>query len=50
MGKDREAIEKYLADHISGIKGVAIRQVKYMKKLVKLQDDQTLLGFAQKWL
>ena len=50
MGESKNAIGKYITNHIKTIKGISVIRIKFMKKLIKIQSDQYLLDIAKKWI
>jgi len=50
IGSGKEIIRKYVKENVEIIKGVIVTKVKFMKKLIKIQDDSTLVALARCWI
>jgi DNA-binding Lrp family transcriptional regulator len=50
MGRDRQTITGYIEENVKSIEGVTVTAIKFMKDLVKIQDDATLIELAGQWM
>ncbi|MBF0490395.1 MAG: hypothetical protein HQL15_07210 [Candidatus Omnitrophica bacterium] len=50
MGDTKESILRYIETRVKSIKGLEVTNIKFMSKLVKIQDDSILLEIASKWI